>query len=182
MESWPHAPARLAIHPGAYIITASTLHGEPVFRDGPLLDALEEIVLNAYAEAGWELQAWAFFPNHYHLVMLHDEPDPSLARTAAKAHGLSAIRANSLNAAPGRKVWHRYWETRLTYERSYLARLAYVHANPRRHGLVDDPRRYRWCSASWFEERGDAPFVRTVGGFDTSRVSEREIELGDWRP
>lgn len=43
---------------------------------------------------------------------------------------------NQVDAKPGRQVWHNFWETRLTYQKSYLARLKYVHQNPVKHGLV----------------------------------------------
>jgi hypothetical protein len=43
---------------------------------------------------------------------------------------------NRLDNTPNRKVWHNFWDTKLTYEKSYLARLNYVHQNPVRHGLV----------------------------------------------
>ncbi len=36
-------------------------------------------------------------------------------------HEKTAKWINKLDAASGRKVWHNYWETRLTYEKSYLA-------------------------------------------------------------
>lgn len=51
-------------------------------------------------------------------------------------HEKTAKWINRLENAVGRKVWHNFWETRLTYEKSYLARLNYVHQNPVKHGLV----------------------------------------------
>ncbi len=181
VESWPHAPARLAIHPGAYMLTASTLGGELLFGDGERLDVLQDAVLGTLGSAGWSLQAWAFFPNHYHVVMLHDDPALSLGRTVARAHAMSAIAVNRRDEKQGRKVWLRYWDTHLTFERSYLARLAYVHDNPARHGIVRSSETYPWCSMAWFQDRGDAPFVRTVLGLGLDRLNEREVDTGGWK-
>lgn len=48
----------------------------------------------------------------------------------------------------GRRVWYRNWQTRLTFDRSILARTAYVHFNPIKHGLVKQAEDYPFCSAS----------------------------------
>jgi putative transposase len=79
-----------------------------------------------------------------------------------------------LDHAPGRQVWHNFWETRLTYERSYLARLHYTHQNAVKHGLVPDARQYPWCSAAWFEQTATPAQVKTIYSFkiDTVRVSD----------
>ena len=49
-------------------------------------------------------------------------------------------------------MWHNFWDTKLTFEKSYLARLNYVHQNAVKHVLVPAANQYRWCSAAWFEQ------------------------------
>lgn len=71
----------------------------------------------------------------------------------------------------GRSVWYRSWDTRLTFERSYLARLAYVHTNPVKHGVVTDAETYRWCSAGWFRAEAERPFYETVMSFKTDLIN-----------
>jgi putative transposase len=51
---------------------------------------------------------------------------------------------NRLDRMPGRQVWHNFWDTKLTYQKSYLARLNYVHQNPVKHGLVPVANQYPW--------------------------------------
>ena len=58
----------------------------------------------------------------------------------------------------------------LTYEKSYLARLNYVHQNPVKHGLVRVPSLYPWCSASWFERTAKPAQVKTIYRFKTDRL------------
>ena len=58
-----------------------------------------------------------------------------------------------------------------TYEKSYLARLNYVHQNPVKHGLVGVANQYPWCSAAWFERTASAAQVRTIYSFKTDQVS-----------
>ena len=67
----------------------------------------------------------------------------------------------------GRTVWFNFWDTKLTYERSYFARLNYVHQNPVKHGLVSMANQYPWCSAAWFERTASPAAVKTIYGLKT---------------
>lgn len=78
---------------------------------------------------------------------------------------------NRLDATPARKVWQNYRETRLTYEKSYLARLNYVHQNPVKHGLVPMANQYPWCSARWFERTGTPAQIKTIFRFKTDQMN-----------
>ena len=86
-------------------------------------------------------------------------------------HEKTAKWVNRLDAAANRKVWYNYWETRLTYQRSYLARLNYVHQNAVKHGLVPVANRYPWCSAAWFERTATPAQVKTIYALPTDRVT-----------
>jgi putative transposase len=85
-------------------------------------------------------------------------------------HADTATALNRLDSAEGRQVWFNYWDTRLTYERSYLARLNYVHQNPVHHGLVRVASQYRWCSAAWFERTATPAQVKTIYRFKTDQI------------
>jgi putative transposase len=60
--------------------------------------------------------------------------------------------------------------TKLTFERSYLARLNYVHQNPVKHGLVKVANQYPWCSAAWFERTASPAAVKTIYSFKTDKL------------
>jgi putative transposase len=97
-------------------------------------------------------------------------------------HEWTAKWANKLDAIAGRKVWHNYRETRLTYEKSYLARLNYTHQNPVKHGLVPVANQYPWCSAGWFERTATPAQIKTIYKFKTElvKVSDDFEVLPDW--
>jgi len=86
-------------------------------------------------------------------------------------HTRTAGWVNRLDNTPGRKVWHNFWDTRLTYQKSYLARLNYVHQNAVKHGLVLVANQYSWCSARWFEALASSGMVRAIYGFKTDGLS-----------
>ena len=67
-------------------------------------------------------------------------------------------------------MWFNFRETRLTYEKSYLARLNYTHRNAVKHKPVAVANQYPWCSAAWFERTATAAQVKTIYGFNTDRA------------
>ena len=152
------------------MITASTHEKLPLFKGDHRLALLQDCIFRHCDSLGWKLQAWAIFPNHYHLITFTPE-DPNLKALIKRIHGSSANELNRLDKCTGRKVWYRYWDTQLTYEKSYLARLAYVHQNPVRHGVTNRAENYPYCSMTWFLTNGDEAFRSTVLSFKTDTVN-----------
>ena len=65
---------------------------------------------------------------------------------------------------------NNYYDSRITYEKSWLARLKYVHQNPVHHGVVQSADLYEWCSAAWFAREGGNAIVKTVNSFKIDQV------------
>jgi putative transposase len=118
----------------------------------------------------WQLEAWAVFTNHYHFVARGDPESSNLGEFVRQLHSNSARELNRMDSQEGRVVWHNFWDTRLTYQYAYLARLNYVHQNAVRHQLVTVANQYPWCSASWFERTASPAQIKTIYGFKTDRV------------
>jgi putative transposase len=169
-KDWPHAPLHRLIEHGTYIVTAGTLHKEHWFRRPESLDLLESALLRLAKRFGWQLEAWAVFSNHYHFVAHAWEGAKDLRTLLKQLHGETSHELNVRDRASGRSVWHNFWDTELTFEKSYLARLSYVHQNPVKHGLVPVANQYRWCSAAWFERTSTPAQVKTIYSFKTDQV------------
>ena len=165
MRDWPHSPIHRLSEAGAYMVTAGTYKRALIFRSAQRLELLCDALLDVAAKHGWEIQAGAVFPNHYHFVGVSPASAQSLRSIVQEFHSVSGREANRLDHTPGRKVWFEYWETRLTFEKSFLARLSYVHNNAVHHGLTRTPSSYPWCSAGWFERKAQRAFYRTVMSF-----------------
>lgn len=170
MPDWPHSPTHRLESAGAYMVTAATYQKQPLFRTSKRLTYLCEELLELAARYVWKLEAWAVFPNHYHFVATSQEKAVNLSRFLGHLHTVTGKEINRQDRTPGRKVWFQYWDSHLTYTRSYLARLNYVHCNAVRHGLVRQPAAYKWCSAGWFEREGERPFYKTVMGLRSDNV------------
>jgi putative transposase len=171
VKTWPHAPSRAVQGPGTYILTAGTYLKQPLFKGEEKLELLQRTIFEVAESTGWQLEAWAVFANHYHLIASSRESEHTVYELAGKIHGRTAGPLNRLDNTPGRKVWYRSWATLLTIEKSYLARLAYVHRNAVHHGLVANPEEYPYCSARWFYQHVHGPFVESVMSFKTDRVN-----------
>ena len=168
---WPHAPCHRLDGRGAFIVTCGTLHKKHLFRTTSRLDALSGGLIKYAKKHGWRLQAWAVFSNHYHFVGLSPaEGAENLESFMREFHSRSARWVNHEDGVTGRQVWHNYWETHLTFENSYFARLNYVHSNAVKHGLVTEPKKYPWCSAGWLEKNTPKSFRETLESFKTDRV------------
>ena len=44
------------------------------------------------------------------------------------------------------KYFHNYWDTCITYEKSYFSRLHYIWYNPVKHGYVGSPEKWKFDS------------------------------------
>jgi putative transposase len=171
---WPHAPPHDFSERGIYFVTGSTYGKLHHFRTPRRLDVLERGLLRMCADAGWTLEAWAVFSNHYHFVGRSPESDEdarSLKPALTELHRRTAIWVNRLDRTPARKVWFNFRDTHLPYQRSYLARLAYTHHNAVKHRLVAVATQYPWCSARWIEGRAGDAHLRTLSRIKTDTVN-----------
>jgi putative transposase len=169
-SDWPHAPLHRISDHGTYIVTAATLGSLHHFRGAERLDALQNALLTQLQEGGWEVEAWAVFSNHYHFVAHARRGSTLLDDLLTELHRSTALHVNQLDAATNRQVWFQFWETELTCEASYLARLNYVHQNAVKHRLVPVANQYRWCSAAWFERTATPAQVKTIYRLKTDRL------------
>ena len=135
------------------------------------MELLTQTLLEVADEYGWALQAWAVFRNHYHLIAHNSPESVDLVRLVKKLHANTSRSINKLDNEVGRMVWYQYWDTPLTFERSYFARLHYVHQNPVRHGLVARADDYKWCSAAWFHERAPGTMISKIESFPIDRLN-----------
>ncbi|MGA2242136.1 MAG: hypothetical protein ABSH11_08865 [Verrucomicrobiota bacterium] len=171
---WPHAPTHQLATRGTYFVTAATYHKAHHFCGARRLRVLQRGLLTVAQQFGWQLEAWAVFSNHYHFV--GHSPAAAADATSLSAmlsllHVKMAGWVNKLDATPARQVWFNFRDTRLTHQRSYLARLNYVHQNAVKHGLVPVACQYPWCSAAWFERTASPAMVKSIYRFKTERMA-----------
>jgi REP element-mobilizing transposase RayT len=166
--SWHHAPPHHFTFGDTFFITAATDHKQDFYRAPAALDELHELLFANAEKHHCSLQSWCLLSNHYHLVVRGN--GAAVRQMLARFHTEAAIACNQRDALKGRRVWYQFWDKTLTIEGSWLARLRYTNENAVHHGLVNDARKYKWCSAAWFDEAGPAAFARAVASVRTDRV------------
>ena len=169
-KDWPHAPVHRCDSSGIFMVTGSTLYKGMLFRTPDKLTLLENNLLSLAKKHHWQLEAWAVFPNHYHFVGRKNELTNTLSDFLQELHTLTATHLNRIDDCAGRNVWYNFWDSKLTFERSYFARLNYVHQNPVKHRLVPVANRYPWCSAAWFERTVSPAAVKMIYSFKTDKL------------
>lgn len=152
---YPHNPPHYFVPNAMYMVTGAILHKQPLLSDNKRKELVLQILFERAKLLHWNLQAWAILNNHYHFTGRSPENVETLEKLIRQVHSITAIQINRWDETPGRQVWHNYWDTCLTYEKAYLARLHYVHMNPVKHGLAEDSMDYPFCSYRWFIEKGD---------------------------
>jgi putative transposase len=171
---WPHRPAHLFTPAGSYMVTAGTLHKAPLFHGAERLRVLQSELFAAALAYGWQLEAWAIFANHYHFVGNAPDDARTLPRVVGRVHSATARWLNRLQGRRGRQVWYQYWDTCMTFESSYYARLHYVHQNPVHHRIVENAQQYAFCSAAWFVTHADPELCARVAAQPYDQLSVRD--------
>ncbi len=170
MPMWHHQPTHIFLPKQFYMVTAGTLYKVHHFRGDDRLRYLEDELLEALDRNGWLCQAWAVFPNHYHFIARAPEDAETLKPMIKTLHAHTASEINRRDGLVGRRVWFEYWDTCLTYEKSYWVRLNYVNNNAVHHGIVPIATQYPFCSATWFEQHAQPGFRRMVASFRYDRL------------
>ena len=172
---WPHAPEHRLNVRGTYFVTASTYLRPHHFRGKVRLAVLHRGLLKVAADFGWQLEAWAIFSNHYHFVG-HSPADEETAENLSQMLGLLHEKTTcgpppsgltSCTSSP--EVWRQISRESGTYEKSYLARLNYVHQNPVKHGLVPMAINIRGAPR-WFERTATPAQIKSIYRFKTDQL------------
>lgn len=133
--------------PGMVYHLTSRLHlREPLFL-GREAEVVDRIGVSA-AASGVQLLAYAVMPNHLHLIVIQ-----GAAPLAGLMQPLLRRTALLLQRELGREghVFERRYRHTACADPEYARNaIAYVHMNPVRGGLCEDPGDYRWTSHSAF--------------------------------
>ncbi len=156
------------------MVTSGTYGKQHLFDSPEKLSQLQNWLFDLAIQYKWLLQAWAASSYHYHFIALAPANPKSLQPLVRHLHSVTARELNHADGTPGRKVWFQYWDSHITLENSYRARLNYVHRNAVHHGVVIDPTAYPWCSAGWFERTAAPEYCKTVSGFPIGRLNVRD--------
>jgi putative transposase len=132
---------------------------------------LAEAIDAAHKRLKFDLWAYAFMPEHVHLLVYPRQPDYEISSILWKIKRPVARQAIYYLArrSPGwltrltvtrsdGRVERRFWQGGGGYDRNLMEPatvrrvIEYIHGNPVRRGLVERPEEWPWSSASYYAE------------------------------
>ena len=146
---------RFDLPDATYFITSCTEKRRRLFSRPDLADLLVGLYADLRDRGDIALHGYVIMPDHYHVVFTLKEED-SVSLAVRKVHGPFA-RHYRHAIEPVERVWQRRFRDHVVRDDGdWYTKMEYIHANPVRAGLVEDPTRYRWSSAR-FWMTGDGP-------------------------
>lgn len=129
----------------------------------------------SFKNYNWKIEDWVVLDDHYHLMAEAPQDAETISQVINNLHRFASGALNkflnkryngdlectdcvsaelrkvnrkkkSTQSINSKKKFHNYWDTCITYERSYFARLHYIWYNPVKHGYVDDPKNWKFGS------------------------------------
>jgi REP-associated tyrosine transposase len=103
--------------------------------------------LYSYERQGaFQLHAFVVMPEHVHLLIT-PAPDKTLERVVQLIKG-GYSREFGLHFGLKKEVWQRgFTDHRIRDGQDFEVHRGYIHQNPVKRGLVENPAEYRYCSA-----------------------------------
>lgn len=159
----------------AHELTFSCFHRYPFLKSERACQWLADAINAARQTHEFDLWAYVFMPNHFHLIIKprRVEYDIALIRQAIKEpvarQAFAWLEENAPEWLPrltvqknGRERRH-FWQVGGGYDRNIFEprtlreMLDYVHMNPVNRRLVEQAFQWKWSSAAWMFGLGDSP-------------------------
>ena len=169
---WRHRRMRrpAANDPGhVHELTFSCFRGFSFLRAERTCQWLVDAINAAREQHHFSLWAYVFMPNHVHLLIYPNEPDydvSAILKAIKQPVGTHAIKYLKQHAPHWleriivkhrNRIERRFWQPGGGFDRNaidplvILAMIEYIHGNPVRKELVENPEDWKWSSAGWVE-------------------------------
>jgi putative transposase len=132
-----------------HFITWSCYRRQPLLDTPVRRDLLLEILEDARRKYRFVVQGYVVMPEHVHLLMTEPElGDPSVVMKVVKQRFARQVKEQERPTEPGRDmVWQkRFYDFNVWSERKRIEKLRYIHRNPVKRGLVEEPEQWKWSS------------------------------------
>ena len=142
----------------------------------------------------FDLWAWVIMPEHLHLALYPHRGTKisSILKTLKQSVSKRAINWLKTNAAdflptieevrPNGKRVYRFWQRGGGYDRNLRSvrdiheKIAYIHQNPVKRGLVTEPEDFYWSSAKAWKTGGDEPLSLERGSLPELTILDDNLD------
>lgn len=149
-----------------YFFTVVTHNRKPLFWDATVVDLLRAAIRNVQATNPFEIDAIVVLPDHVHCIWSIPEGDvdyskrwgrikAGFTKSMGRGHGNGfSGNASRTRRHEGENWQRRFWEHQIRDEEDYQTHCDYIHYNPVKHGLVNEPAAWRFSSFHRFVQNG----------------------------
>ncbi len=154
-----------------HFITFSCYRRLPLLGSAQARSEFVRVLDQVRNEYGFKLVGYVVMPEHVHLLI--SEPTrgtPSTVLKMLKQRVSGQLRCKPLpRVSVGQQSFHlassseslpQFWQKRfydfnVWSRKKKIEKLDYMHANPLKRGLVDDPKHWPWSSYAFYQQRGE---------------------------
>ena len=164
---------RLHVPGACYHVTLRGNHRQDIFFSDADRCLLGHYIEAACEPTGVRIHAYCWMSNHIHLlIQVTDVPLGSFMQRISSRYA-RAVQARV--PTTGHLFQNRYHALLVDVDRYFLALLRYIHLNPVRSGLAENPADYRWSSHRAYLGRATVGWLVTDFGLrlfdgDTARA------------
>ena len=153
---------RLLVTNRVFFLTVNIRKDRPMFTEDeyPLMIAA---LKDSRRKLSFRLCGYVLMPDHWHALIGVDHP-LSISRAVQDIKWIAAQRIGRHRTSGGSFWQHQFWDRFIRHGKEFRHRLAYMHFNPVRRGLVSNPEEWRWSSYNNF-------------ALDRSRVAQCPIQI-----
>jgi len=155
-------------HDYLHFLTCSCYHRQPWLAQPHRRDLFLQILEQVRKRYGFVVAGYVVMPDHIHLLI--SEPERGTQSTVMqviKQRYARRLLARKRNTAQGwlwpdepQHVWQRrFYDLHVWSERKRVEKLRYMHRNPVKDGLVQEPEQWAWSSYRSYAY-GEAGMVR----------------------
>lgn len=173
-------PRRVHVPGGLHHAVLRGNHRQPIFDCAHDYLDFEALLAEALARYDASALAYCWMTNHVHLAIRVGEAP--LGAVMANVASRYARRRQRAVPTTGHLFERRYRARLIDTDRYLLVLVRYIHLNPVRAGMVDDPRDYDWSSHRAYLDDGGpgwlttAPVLGLLGATDdAARVAYRRL-------
>ena len=134
-----------------YFVTSVTYKRMPILINH--FEFLNSAMQRKLLERDADIIARVFLPDHFHMLIDPKENNLSDLMQSFKLSFSESLRKSN-DDFKGR-IWQlRFWDHVIRDERDLNTHLNYIHYNPVKHGLIDDPFEWKYSSLIEFYKNG----------------------------
>jgi len=156
-----------------YFIVGVTQNRKPIFANGRNIQLLRETMHKAKVYHPFNMRAYAFMPDHFHLLLYIPETTniSALLHSIQRNFTVNYKKAHDITAPT--HLWQRgFWDHVIRNDADYANHLNYIHYNPVKHGYVTRPLDYphtsfhKYVKMGWYEPDWGTDTLENLNKFD----------------